>query len=133
MNRPVNDMQLEVLRWVADGADRDNPPNDTFKKSASALKDRKLIKVSKRNGKWRATITELGTYYLEHGRYPQPNRAPSNRRRNQLPKPRTAPSKSPKDPTAVTAKPGPTPTAPHKSPDAIDIPTQLRHEDVRDG
>lgn len=127
-------MQLKVLRWVADGADIDNPPNDTFKMSAGALRDRKLIKVSKSNGKWDATITEIGTYYLEHGRNPQTNRAPSNRRRNQLPKPRTAPSKSPKDPTAVTSKPEPTPTAPHKSPDVIDIPTQLRrpHKAVRE-
>lgn len=134
MNRSVNDIQLRVLRWVADGADFDNPPIETFKKSASALKDRKLIKVSKSNGKWNATITEIGTYYLEHGRYPQPKRAPSNSRPTTPPKPRTAPSKSLQGPTTVTSKPEPTPAEPQKSGGAIEIPTQFRrpHKAVRE-
>ncbi|WP_210602862.1 hypothetical protein [Brevibacterium oceani] len=141
MNRSINDVQLQVLRWVADGADLDNPPIETFKKSAIALKDRKLIRVSKSTGKWNATITEAGSYYLEHGRYPQLERASSGRNLPAPPKRSsasnrspTAPGKSPKGRIAVNAKPGPTPAEPQRLPGAIDIPTQLRrpHTAVRE-
>lgn len=138
MNRSVNDIQLRVLRWVADGADFDNPPIETFKKSASALKDRKLFRISKSNGNWNATITEAGNYYLEHGRYPQSERASSNHPLTSPPKRRTAPGRSStapiNSPKAVDAKPEPTPAEPEMSPGAINIPTELRrpHKAVRE-
>lgn len=134
MNRSVNDVQLRVLRWVADGADMTNPPNEAFKKSALALKDRKLIKVSKSNGKWNATITEAGTYYLEHGRFPQSELASSIRRPAPLPKRRTAPSKSVQQSATITESPQRKPAKPQNSPDTINVPTQLRgpHKAVRE-
>lgn len=72
MNRPVNDRQLEVLRWIADGcpegkwADDDN----VHKISAAALKSRGLATVTGHGRTWTAMVTDAGTHYLEHGNYP---------------------------------------------------------------
>lgn len=78
MNRPVNERQLEVLRWIADGcptgkwSEDDNVP----KISAAALKSRGLATVTGHGRRWAATITDAGTHYLEHGSYP-PSDEPS--------------------------------------------------------
>ncbi|QIM18663.1 hypothetical protein G7066_08665 [Leucobacter coleopterorum] len=72
MNAPVNDRQVEVLRWIADGcpsgqwAEGENAP----KISAAALKSRGLATVTGHGKTWTATITDTGKYYLEHGAYP---------------------------------------------------------------
>lgn len=71
MDLKINDVQLLVLRWVAEGADLDNPPSDTFKISAVALRNRGLVSLDRRRGRWSVAITEAGTYYLEHGRHPK--------------------------------------------------------------
>jgi hypothetical protein len=70
VNRGVNDRQLEVLRRIADGPSDDAMVDTSFKASAVALMNRGLATVSKRGGGWRVSITEAGTYYLEHLRYP---------------------------------------------------------------
>lgn len=72
MDRRVNERQLEVLRWVADGCSEDRwPENDfTHRTSAAALKSRGLISIAGRGRTWSATITEAGTHFLEHGTYP---------------------------------------------------------------
>lgn len=71
MDLTLNDAQLLVLQWVADGADLDHPPSETFKTSAVALSNRGLVDLDKRRGHWRIAITEAGTFYLEHGRHPE--------------------------------------------------------------
>ncbi|WP_454293563.1 hypothetical protein [Salana multivorans] len=85
MNLALNDAQLLVLRWVAAGADLDNPPSDTFKTSAVALHNRGLVDLDKRRGHWRIAITEAGAFYLEHGRHPKDQS--SERRPPAAPKP----------------------------------------------
>jgi len=67
--KPVNARQLEVLRWVADGCPEGVMTDFSYKTTAVALRNRRLLKVSKRGG-WRAELTDDGRYYLAHGAYP---------------------------------------------------------------
>lgn len=78
MNGRVNERQLEVLRWVADGCPEGKWPEGDFsyKISAAALNSRGLVKIKGRARTWSATITETGTHYLGHGTYP-PSRTPT--------------------------------------------------------
>lgn len=71
MDLGLNDAQLLVLQWVADGADLESPPSDTFKTSAVALRNRGLVALDKRRGKWRIAITEAGQFYLQHDHHPK--------------------------------------------------------------
>lgn len=90
MNLTLNDAQLRVLQWVADGADLDNPPTETFKTSAPALKARGLVTLDKRRGHWSIAITEAGRFYLEHGRHPDattPEQKKSSPAKPRKPKP----------------------------------------------
>jgi len=68
----VNERQLTVLRWIADGCDPEAMTGDTHKHTARALENRRLAKVSRRGGAWGATLTDDGRYYFEHGRYVDP-------------------------------------------------------------
>lgn len=78
MNRPVNDRQLDVLRWIAEGcpAGKWAEDDNVHKISAAALKSRGLATVTGHGRTWTAKITDAGTHYLEHGNYP-PNDEPS--------------------------------------------------------
>ncbi|MCC9055196.1 hypothetical protein LOK55_13095 [Microbacterium sp. F2E] len=78
MSRPVNDRQLEVLRWIADGCPPGKWPEDdnVHKISASALKSRGLATVTGHGRTWTAAITDAGTHYLEHGSYPPSDEPP---------------------------------------------------------
>lgn len=75
MDLSLNDAQLLVLRWVAAGADLDNPPSDTFKTNAVALRNRGLVDLDKRRGRWSISITEAGIFYIEHGHHPKDERS----------------------------------------------------------
>ena len=69
MRAELNDIQLDVLRWIAagnPGAEATNPQ----RVSARALAARRLVKVKGRGPRWSATLTEAGEYYLGHGKYP---------------------------------------------------------------
>ncbi len=72
MKSALNERQLEVLRWVADGSPSGRWPDDDFsyKTSAAALKARGLVTATGHARTWAAAVTEAGTYYLEHGSYP---------------------------------------------------------------
>jgi len=50
----------------------------SYKTTAIALQNRRLVSVSKKGGVWRAVATEAGSYYLEHGSYLE--LAPNSRR-----------------------------------------------------
>lgn len=79
MKSPVNQRQLDVLRWVADGCPAGRWAEDdySYKTSAVALQVRGLVKITGRGRTWAATITEAGIYYLGHGAYPAaPHAAP---------------------------------------------------------
>ena len=69
--------QLEVLRWVEDGCSDADMPGDGAKLTARALQGRRLVTVSRRSGRWFATLTERGRYYLDNGRHPDATGAAS--------------------------------------------------------
>ena len=73
----LREQQIAVLRWIADGCPPRVMVGFTYKTTGYALRDRGLVYISKRGGRWSATITEAGTYYLEHGDYPAPKEAPA--------------------------------------------------------
>lgn len=68
--RTVNEKQLHVLQWIADGCPDEVMEDDTYKTTAAALKSRKLVMVSRKSGRWSATITPAGEFFLENHRYP---------------------------------------------------------------
>lgn len=76
MDRRVNDRQLEVLQWIADGCPEGKWPEDDFsyKTSASALKARGLVTIKGHARTWSAAVNEAGTHYIEHGAFPQRTR-----------------------------------------------------------
>lgn len=87
--KPVNARQLEVLRWVAAGCPEGVMTNFSYKTTAVALRNRRLLKVSKRGG-WRAELTDDGRYYLAHGAYPDVPSGPappSRAKREEEPRP----------------------------------------------
>lgn len=69
-------MQLEVLAWVHDGCADGVYEDWSHRIVARALHNRGLVVVSGHGTGWVATLTEDGTYYLEHGTYPPPNKPP---------------------------------------------------------
>jgi hypothetical protein len=68
----LNTRQLEVLRWIGDGCPEGHwrPADFSYKTSALALKDRGLVTIKGRARTWAASVTEVGTHYLEHGSFP---------------------------------------------------------------
>lgn len=68
----VNERQLDVLRWVADDCPAGTWPEGdySYRSSAKALALRGLVSIVGHGRSWTATITEAGTYYLEHDAYP---------------------------------------------------------------
>ncbi|GGO42395.1 hypothetical protein GCM10012286_23750 [Streptomyces lasiicapitis] len=74
---PLNDRQLALLARIGDGADPVTSDSPEFAITARALKDRGLITMPRKSGKWRAEITGAGRFYLEHGHHPdRPEPAP---------------------------------------------------------
>jgi hypothetical protein len=49
---PLNQQQLEVLRWIAAGCTEDQMHGNGHKTSAMALHHRKLVRVSRKGGRW---------------------------------------------------------------------------------
>ncbi|MFC4998537.1 hypothetical protein ACFPIJ_11910 [Dactylosporangium cerinum] len=69
---PLKPYQVEVLRWIEAGCPDAGMPGDGAKQTARALQGRRLVTVSRRDGRWSAALTERGRYYLDNGRYPGP-------------------------------------------------------------
>jgi hypothetical protein len=72
----LNDRQVRVLRWVADGCPADRMADEFFKRTAASLQDRRLVVVSRRRGGWQAEVTDAGRFYLEHGHHPRADAPP---------------------------------------------------------
>lgn len=66
----MNIRQLEVLKWIVAGCPEGVMTGSTHKTTSIALQNRRLAKVSKRKGVWKAEATDAGRYFLEHGQYP---------------------------------------------------------------
>lgn len=73
---PLSVRQVQVLQWVNDGCPDGVWRDYTYKTTAYALAARGLISVDRRRGRWSAQITEDGSFYLAHGRYPSDTRSP---------------------------------------------------------
>jgi hypothetical protein len=78
MDRRVNDRQLDVLRWIADGCPEGKWPAEDFsyKTSAIALNSRGLVSIKGHGRTWSATVTDAGAHFLEHGTYPPSDTPP---------------------------------------------------------
>ena len=70
--KTLNERQVNVLRWIADGCRDDVLDGDTHRISAAALRNRGLVKTSGRGPTWTARITEAGRSYLEQVDGPEP-------------------------------------------------------------
>lgn len=116
---PINERQLEVLRWVADGCPDGVMTDHRHKLSAVALKSRRLVKISKRGG-WHAEITDDGRYYLNHRKYPE-----AQRRTSRKPTPSEA---STAQRAATMTSPSPSGTPPRTSRNSGDLLKPKRQE-----
>lgn len=137
MDLGLNDAQLLVLQWVANGADLENPPSDAFKTSAVALHNRDLVVLDKRRGKWSIAITEAGQFYLQHGHHPKEKAAEPTLPSSSKPA-QDAPTPS-KPEVAIAREPGHEVSAPENSErvikdETIPIPEQVRrpHKAVKE-
>jgi hypothetical protein len=70
LNAPLNQRQIDVLRWINDGCTDGRWTDFTFKTTATALASRRLVTVSKRGGVWSAAMLPAGEHYLVNGEYP---------------------------------------------------------------
>lgn len=70
LDAPLNDRQIDVLRWISDGCPDGRSTDFSFKTTATALVSRRLVTVAKRRGVWSAGILAAGEHYLTSGQYP---------------------------------------------------------------
>jgi len=94
LDAPLNERQVEVLRWISDGCPEGRWTNLSYKTTAGALEWRGLVTVSKRGGIWSASILPPGTAYLATGNYPAGHRL----HRVRVPRPLPPPNISRKEP-----------------------------------
>ncbi|WP_146765880.1 hypothetical protein [Micromonospora noduli] len=66
----LNERQLDLLRRIHGGDDLSGPDGVEYRRSARALQDRNLVTVTRKAGVWRASSTDAGRFYLEHGHHP---------------------------------------------------------------
>lgn len=130
MDRGVTPKQREVLQWIADGcpAGKWDPEDYSYKMSSAALANRRLICQHGRGRNWAATITDDGTYFLEHGQFPDGHPL--------APKPKVTPKtqgtdsnnhEAKKRPTAAARRPRRGRVKPPPEPEfEIDSPKNLR-------
>jgi hypothetical protein len=99
----LNDAQLLVLRWVADGS----PPNvmngPAHRISAAALRSRGLVRIRGRSSTCRASITDAGRAHLEEQDAPGAERG--DRSATPVPATSTTPPKPPRQSAPTIALP----------------------------
>jgi hypothetical protein len=67
----LSDRQVAVLAWVQAGCLEGVWPDHTHKSTAVALQSRRLLTVSRRDGRWSAQLTEEGRKALQAGTFTQ--------------------------------------------------------------
>ncbi|WP_257134520.1 PE-PGRS family protein [Streptomyces sp. ms115] len=73
----MNDRQLALLTRIEDGTDPVTSDSPELAVTARALRDRGLVTMPRKRGRWQAEITDAGRFYLEHGHHPdRPELAP---------------------------------------------------------
>jgi hypothetical protein len=70
LDTPLNERQVEVLRWINDDCPEGRWTDFSFKTTAVALASRRLVVVSKGRGIWSAAILPAGEHYLVESSYP---------------------------------------------------------------
>src|SRR5262245_4830588 len=74
---PLNDRQLALLPRIGSRTDPVTSDSPELAVTARALRDRGLVTMPKKKGRWQAEITDAGRFYLEHGHHPdRPKPAP---------------------------------------------------------
>jgi hypothetical protein len=68
--KSLNEQQLEVLRWIADGCPAGVTEGFAHRISAAALRRRGLVTTAGRGPTWRARLTDAGRNYLERAAGP---------------------------------------------------------------
>lgn len=63
----LNQRQVEILQWIADGTPEREWPDWTHRATAKSLQSRGLVKVRGRGSAWTAVITDLGQRVLAGG------------------------------------------------------------------
>jgi hypothetical protein len=66
----LNARQLSVLQRVAKDPDEVSSQRSELATTVYALRNRGLVKTSRREGVWCVEITEAGSFYLRHGHHP---------------------------------------------------------------
>jgi hypothetical protein len=61
----LNDTQVAVLRWIADGCREGVMDGDAHRISEAALRSRGLVRISGRGRRWTARVTDAGRAYLK--------------------------------------------------------------------
>lgn len=131
MELALNDIQLAVLQWIVDGPDLDNPPSPNFKTSAIALRSRGLIDLDRRRGRWNATVSDKGRFYLENGHHP--DASPKKQKPTPIERPeRPAAQATVLEHVVDEATPVEKPAA--AKPSGVPIPSQIRkpHAAIRE-
>jgi hypothetical protein len=103
---PLNGRQVEVLGWIGDGCPAGVMPGTSYKNTAVALQDRRLVQISRRGGSWSASVTAEGQFYLEHGRHPDLDATPEPAVLPHLVVPSPSPPRAAHKPAAVPAPGG---------------------------
>ncbi len=70
--KTLNEVQIAVLSWIADGCPAGVMEGISPRISAGALRNRGLVTTSGRGPTWRATITHAGKEYLQRVDGPNP-------------------------------------------------------------
>jgi len=105
---PLTDAQFKVLQWINDGRPEGVFTGWAHRTSARALASRGPARVKGHGTNWTAAIEPAGTYYLEHGAFP--NQPSVGRRTRSAPKHRRLPRPEPKIAPITSdgaARPGP--------------------------
>src|SRR4051812_46738926 len=68
--KTLNEKQLDVLRWIADGCPDGVFTDHSHRISAASLRARGLVTTAGRGPRWRAQITSAGREYLERAARP---------------------------------------------------------------
>jgi hypothetical protein len=74
LTQPLNDRQLAVLEWIAEGCSPTDAAIPSYKRTAQTLRDRRLVAISKRGGGWSAQLPKLASTTLITARIPPPSR-----------------------------------------------------------
>jgi hypothetical protein len=75
----LNERQLSVLQRIGGTGEPVTAANPELAATVYALRNRGLVTTPRKDGAWRAEITDAGRFYLENGRHPETPGLPGTR------------------------------------------------------